>query len=228
MEAHEIAEQIDEHAGGGPAHGHRRHIELGGSGATAAAAAAAAAVSHEWFRRLTGIYVGVVAMLLAITSLGGADATKEMLNANIHAADTYAFYQAKYLRETHYQTAADELETLIGAAPLASPELRAKADRLVKRYRETAAHEESDPAKGNGRKELLAKAQAWEAKRDRAAAQTPNFEYGEALFQIAIVLGSVAIVAASPWLLGVSGVLAAGGVLLTINGYLLLVSLGPG
>jgi len=39
------------------------------------------------------------------------------------------------------------------------------------------------------------------------------------------VLGSVAIVAASPWLVGLSGILAAAAVLLTVNGYFLLVSL---
>jgi hypothetical protein len=206
VEAHEIAEQIDEHAE------HHAH----------------APATHEWFRRLTAIYVGVVAMLLAIASLGGSDATKEMLNANIHASDTYAFYQAKYLRQIHYQSAAEQLDVLAAMAPGASADARAKADQLAARYRDIAAHDESDPAKGNGKKELLAKAQKWEARRDHAAAQTPNFEYAEALFQIAIVLGSVAIVAASPLLVGVSAALAVGGVLLTLNGYLLLVPLPAG
>jgi hypothetical protein len=45
------------------------------------------------------------------------------------------------------------------------------------------------------------------------------------MYQIAIVLGSVAIVASSPWILGFSGVLAVLGTLLTINGYFLLVPL---
>jgi hypothetical protein len=36
----------------------------------------------------------------------------------------------------------------------------------------------------------------------------------------------VAIVAASVWLVGLSGLLALGGILLTLNGYLLLVPLG--
>ena len=204
MEAHEIAEQIHE-----TAEEHHRH----------------AAHTSDWFRRLTGIYVGVVAMLLAIASLGGSAATKDMLNANIHASDTYAFYQAKYLRQIHYQTAAETLEAMAGASADGSPDQHAKAEQLVQKYRDTAAHDESDPAKGNGKKELLAKAQKWEERRDHAAAQTPNFEYAEALFQIAIVLGSVAIVAVSPWLLGISGVLALGGILFTLNGYLLLVPL---
>jgi len=206
VEAHEIAEQINEEA--------ERHAH--------------AAPTHDWFRRLTAIYVGVAAMLLAIAALGGADATKEMLNANIHASDTYAFYQSKYIRQIHYQTAAEQLELLAEGAPGLAPERSAKLAELVKRYRDTAARYESEPATGDGKKELMAKAKEWDAKRDHAAAQTPNFEYAEALLQIAIVLGSVAIVATSPALLGVSGVLAFGGVLLTLNGYLLLVPFGHG
>lgn len=206
MEAHEIAERIHEHSG---AHAHP-------------------APTRDVFRRLAAIYVGVVAMLLAIAALGGADATKEMLNANIHASDTYAFYQSKYIRQIHYQTAAEQLELLAAGAPGLAPDHIAKVDQLVKRYRDTAVRYESEPKTGDGKKELLARAKGWEAARDHAAAQTPNFEYAEAMFQIAIVLGSVAIVAVSPWLLGVSSVLAVFGILLTLNGYLLLVPLGHG
>ena len=97
-------------------------------------------------------------------------------------------------------------------------------------YRDNVARYESEPPKeagkpGEGKKELMAQAKLWEAKRDHAAAQLPNFEYAEAAFQIAIVLGSVAIVAASPALLGLSGVISVFGVLLTLNGFLLLVPL---
>src|SRR5437588_12588841 len=179
------------------------------------------------FRRLTAIYLGVVAMLLAVASLGGAEATKEMLNANIHASDTYAFYQAKNIRQTLYQISAAELELLASGGAI-SGDASPKAAELVKRYRDTVARYESEPATGEGKKELMAKAKEWEHKRDHAAAQLPNFEYAEAGFQIAIVLGSVAIVAASPALLGLSGVLAVCGVLLTLNGYLLVVPLGHG
>jgi DNA-binding NarL/FixJ family response regulator len=202
VEAHEIAEKIHENED----------------------AETHASPAHDGFRRVAAIYVGVVAMLLAIAGLGGAEATKEMLNANIHASDTYAFYQAKSIRQTVYQTSASELELLAGGAAI-SPQDSAKAAELVKKYRDTATRYESDPSTGEGKKELLEKAHEWEHARDHAAAQLPNFEYGEALFQIAIVLGSVAIVAASPWLLGLSGILAVFAVLLTLNGYLLLVPL---
>jgi hypothetical protein len=202
-ESHELAEQLQH----GEGHGH---------------------AGHDWFRRLTGIYLGVVAMLLAIASLGGSEATKEMLNSNIHASDTYAFYQAKNIRQTSYQIAAEQIDMLGAGLTGLSAEQQSKIQQLSKRYRDTAARYDSEPATGEGKKELMAKAKQWEKKRDHAASEIPNFEYAEALYQIAIVLGSVAIVAASPWLLGLSGVLATLGLLLTLNGYLLLVPLPHG
>src|SRR5436853_521071 len=122
------------------------------------------------FRRLTAIYLGVIAMLLAVASLGGAEATKEMLNANIHASDTYAFYQAKYIRQTGYEIAAEEIELLAAGSPGLPQAQIDKTQQLVKRYRDTAARYESEPATGNGKKELLAKAKEWEERRDHAAA----------------------------------------------------------
>lgn len=203
MEAHEIAEQINEHS---EDHAHT-------------------AATHDWFRRITAIYVGVTAMLLAIATLAGAEATKEMLNSNIHASDTYAFYQAKSIRQTLYQTSAAEIELLTAGAAALSETDKAKAAELIKRYRDNVARYESEPETKEGKKELMARAKDWDAKRDHAAAKIPNFEYAEAAFQIAIVLGSVAIVAASPALLGLSGLISVFGVLLTLNGFLLLVPL---
>jgi hypothetical protein len=164
-------------------------------------------------------------MLLAITALGGAHATKTIVNSNIQASDTYGFYQARNIRQTAYQIAAEQLEAELLAQPAMPEAAKAKLEQMVKRYRERVDRYESDPSTGEGKKELLAKAKGLEATRDHAAAQDPNFDYAEALFQIAIVLGSVSIVAASRPLVNLSGVLAIAGTLLMINGYFLLVHL---
>jgi hypothetical protein len=177
------------------------------------------------FRRMTGIYLGIVAMLLAITSLGGSNASKVMTNANIQASDTYGFYQAKYARQTTYRVAADQLEAQLAVSPAMPQPAKAAIEDRIKRWRDTAQRYESDPAGGQGKEQLLARAKDWEAKRDRAAERDPNFDFAEALFQIAIVLGSVSIVAASRPLLKLSGVLAILAALLMVNGYLLLVHL---
>src|SRR6267378_2609664 len=153
VEAHEIGERIHEPEGAHAATPHH----------------------HDAFRRIAAVYLGVVAMLLAIAALGGNEAGKEMLNANIHASDTYSFYQAKNIRQTLYQTSAAELELLAGGGTAISPNDSGKAAELIKRYRENVARYESEPATGEGKKELMAKAKEWEHKRDHAAAQLPNF-----------------------------------------------------
>jgi hypothetical protein len=177
------------------------------------------------FRKLTGIYLGIVAMLLAITTLGGSNATKVMLNANIQASDIYGFYQSKYARQTSYRLVTDQLEALVTANPAMPEPEKAKIEDKIKRWRATAERYESDPQSGQGKQELLAKAKSWELKRDRAAERDPNFDFAEALFQIAIVLGSVSIVAASRPLVRLSGILAVLATVLMLNGYFLLVQL---
>jgi len=177
------------------------------------------------FRKLTAIFIGFLAMLLAITSLGGSNAMKETINANITASDTYSFYQARNVRQTSLALAADAMESLLATRPdlpdAAAEPIRKKIDS----YRNTVKRYESDPSTGSGKKELMEKAQGFEHRRDEAQRRDLSFEYAEALLQIAIVLGSVAIAAASRLLLGGSIVLAALGVLLSVNGFFLLVEL---
>jgi hypothetical protein len=164
-------------------------------------------------------------MLLAITSLGGANATKMMLNANIQASDIYGFYQSKYARQTSYRLSADQLDVQLAANPDMPDATKARIENQIKHWRAVADRYETDPASGQGKRELLARARVWEAKRDRAARRDPNFDFAEALFQIAIVLGSVSIVAVSRPLVHLSGALAMVATLLMINGYFLLVEL---
>ena len=183
------------------------------------------AAADATFRKFTGIYLGIVAMLLAITALGGSNATKTMLSANIQASDTYGYYQAKNIRQTVYQLTAEQLDSELLALPEMPAAARTTIEDRIKRYRERVDRYESDPSTGDGKKELLAKAKEFEARRDHAAERDPNFDFAEALFQIAIVLGSVSIVAASRPLVHLSGILAVAGTLLMINGYFLLVHL---
>jgi Domain of unknown function (DUF4337) len=202
VEATEIAEKI---------HGEEREVH--------------SAKADANFRKFTGIYLGIIAMLLAITALGGSNATKTMLNANIQASDIYGYYQAKNIRQTVYQLTAEQLDSELLALPDMPESARTKIQERIKRYRERVDRYETDPPTGEGKKELLAKAKEFEAARERAAERDPNFDFAEALFQIAIVLGSVSIVAASRPLVHLSGILAIAGTLLMINGYFLLVHL---
>jgi hypothetical protein len=192
--------------------------------------------ADERFRRRAALGIGVLAMLLAIAGLGGENATKEMINANILASDTWAFYQAKSVRQTSNQLAADELELLLASFGNLSSEARGQFQQRIERYKATVARYESEPdpadptnpLKGEGKTELSARALDYEARREHAQQQDPNFDYSQALFQIAIVLSSVSIVAAARPLLWLGMGLGTLATLLMLNGFLLLVDLPIG
>ena len=57
------------------------------------------------------------------------------------------------------------------------------------------ARYESEPDKGEGKKELLAKAQGYEKARDDASKHTPWLTFASMAFQLAIVLLSASILA---------------------------------
>ena len=189
----------------------------------------AEAEAAERFRNTAAMVIAIMAMLLAIGSLGGGNATDDMVYGNIKASDTWAFYQAKNVRQTQYKIAADRLETELTNPSLAAPE-RAAMEAQLRKYRETVARYDDEPdakapndsTKGEGKKQLAVQARGYEAIRDRASDQDGNFDYSEVFLQLAIVLGSVAILATSRWVLTMSMVLGAIGAVLMINGYLLL------
>jgi hypothetical protein len=186
------------------------------------------------FDERVALTIAVMALLLAITSLGGGNAAEDIMNHNIHASDTWAFYQAKSIRQTSNKLAADALETelQINGGSL-TPEARAGIERRIDEYRKTVERYEDEPDKGDpqnpikgeGRKQLSARARDFEAQRDRAQKQDPNFDFSEALFQIAIVLASVAILANSRMILKVSLFAGALATFLMLNGYFLFLDL---
>lgn len=177
------------------------------------------------FRSRTAIIIAVMAMLLAITSMGGGNATKDAMSNNIQASDTWAFYQAKTIRKTNTELAADALETQLATAQNVSPEQRQKIEEKIAQYRQTAARYDNEPSTGDGRKQLEDRAKQFEAARDRAVRQDPNFDFSEALFQIAIVLSSVAILATSRKILYVALVAGALAFVLMLNGFFLFFNL---
>jgi hypothetical protein len=181
----------------------------------------------DQFKQRAAIVIAFFAMCLAITSLGGSNAAKEAFNNNILASNFYSFFQAKNIRQTSYQLAGDELELAWLRNPALPAESRKALQDKLNFYRETVKRYESEPDTREGKKELLERARQHEELRDRALKQDPYFDYAEALLQIAIVLISVAIVANLLWLSYLGGALGLVGLLLSLNGFLLLVEV-PG
>jgi hypothetical protein len=159
----------------------------------------------ERFRRSVALWVAVVAVMLAITSMAREQAANRVLNANIHASDTYNFFQAKNIRQTSNQIAADELGTLL-VIQIPSEPLKSELERRLAGYVANVARYESEPETGEGKRELLETAQHYESEREKAEESLHSLHYSSTLFQVAIVLGSVAILALSRPVVIASGV----------------------
>jgi hypothetical protein len=170
-----------------------------------------------------GVYIGVLAVLLAICSVGGGNATKDATRANIDAANTWAFFQAKNIRRSAIQMSADELDLLLASQPNMPADAKAKFAAKIKEYREQIQKLTSDPVRNEGLDELFVKGKAFEVERNTALQRDPYFDWSQALLQIAIVLASVHLIIGNFLLLGLSGGLGVLGVLLMLNGFTLLV-----
>lgn len=186
-----------------------------------------AGAETDRFKQRAAVMIAAFAMVLAICGLGGSNAGKEALNNNVAASNYFSFYQAKNLRQAALGLAVDEAE-LVWMTDPATPDAAKQAIReKVARYKATIGRYESEPDTREGKKELLVRAKEHEDKRDHALKQDPYFDYAEALLQIAIVLTSVAIVANLAWLAYFGAAIGIVGLLLTINGFWLLVEI-PG
>jgi Domain of unknown function (DUF4337) len=174
------------------------------------------------FKSRCALLVSVLAMVLALASLGGSNASKEATMHNILAANAYAFYQAKNIRQTSYKLAADDFQIMLANEKI-SPAVRELLDSKLQAYKKNIDRYESEPDTKEGKKELMQQAKEHEHERDLALKRDPWFDYAEALLQIAIVLTSVALITSVRMLLGVSMTLGALGVFCTLNGYLLFV-----
>ena len=176
-------------------------------------------VRDKTFSRRVALTTAVYAVILAIASLGGSNAMKEMLLAQQEASNQWAYYQGKVIREHLNRGNKLLLETqLAEPSTLKGPE-RAKFEELARRFADEEKRMNVD------KKEIEPKAKAAEADRDRNQAKDPYFDYAEVLLQISIVCSSISILSGSRPMFGFSTVLAFLGTLLTINGFTLLVRL---
>jgi hypothetical protein len=142
--------------------------------------------------RRIGLLIAVLAALLALTEAGGKSAQTEALNANVQASDLWAFFQAKTIRQTVLQTAAESAS--IGLSGNLAPEARAATQNQIDQWNATVARYESDPKTNEGRKELTERAHNAEEERDRKLGAYHLFELGSAAAQLAIVLASAAVI----------------------------------
>jgi hypothetical protein len=162
----------------------------------------------QYFNRRIALLIAVLALFLSFSETLGKSAQTEAIDANVKSSDSWAFFQAKDIRRTTLNTAADQ--TTLLAANVADPTAKAAIDKQIEAWRATAARYESDPKTGEGRKELAERARQQEEDRELALAKYHHYELASAAFQVGIVLASATVITgivALAWLGGALGLL---------------------
>lgn len=166
------------------------------------------------FSKRVALTTALFAVVLAITSLGGNNAMKELLLTQQQASDQWAYYQSKVMREHLYR-----VETLKAQQALAG-DVTGKARAMLGENARLFGAEERRYE--NEKKEIENKALQLQQQRDVAQSRDPYFDYAEVLLQIAIVLASISILSGSRPVLVISVASAVLGSILCFNGFFLL------
>src|SRR4029077_4219768 len=63
----------------------------------------------QYFNQRTALLIAVLALFLSFSETFGKSAQTEAISANVEASDLWAFFQAKSVRLTQVNTAAEEM-----------------------------------------------------------------------------------------------------------------------
>ena len=169
------------------------------------------------FTKRVALTTAVYAVMLAITSLGGNNAMKEMILAQQQSSDQWAFYQSKVMREHLYRTQKIQMETgLIERGKSMTPEVRKHYEEQIKKIGEEEERFKKEKLP------IEREAKKLESEREINRSKDPYFDYAEVLLQISIVLASISILSSSHAVFVFSLVSAVLGGILSLNGYLLV------
>jgi hypothetical protein len=177
-------------------------------------------IRGKTFTKRVALTTAIFAVLLAITSLGGNNAMKEMLLSQQQASDQWAFYQSKAQREHLYKTNARRIEAdLVERGAGMKPEAKKHYEAMLKDMRA------EEKRYGEEKNKIEEEAKHLEAERDKSLNKDHYFDYAEVLLQISIVMASISILAVSRQLFYFAIVSASLGTILMLNGYLLIFKL---
>jgi hypothetical protein len=166
--------------------------------------------------RKIALLIAVIALCLALSETLGKGAQTESISKNVEASNLWAFFQAKSIRHTVVQTAAEQGKLALGST--GDDAAKAALQKQIDDWQKTAERYRSDTKSLEGQAELSERAKHAEEERDLATAKYHHYELASAAFQIGIVLASATIITGMVVLAWISGLLAIAGIGMTALG----------
>ena len=160
--------------------------------------------------RSIALLIAIIALCLAFSETLGKGAQTETIAKNVEASNLWAFFQAKSIRRTTVQTAAEQAK--LGLGPAVDDATKAAVQKQIDDWQKTAARYRSEPETKEGTEQLSERAKEAEEERDLSEAKYHHYELASAAFQIGIVLASATIITGIVALAYISGLLTLVGI----------------
>jgi acyl-coenzyme A synthetase/AMP-(fatty) acid ligase len=165
------------------------------------------------------LIIAILALFLALAETGAKKADHLSTEQNIQASDLFNFYQAKKVRSTIAETAAQALEAT--ASTVADEKAHAAVEKQIADWKAKIANFEKDTKNPDDSLDRIQeRAKAASESRELSNRKLEHFEYAGGALQIAIVLASASIITAMPILAWIAGLLGVIGAILMAFGYL--------
>ena len=164
--------------------------------------------SHS--NKRVALMIAIIVLFLALSETLGKSAQTAGIGYNVEASNLWAFFQAKTIRRTLVETAAQEMKVSVGGQT--DEAVKAAMTKQIDDWVKTGARYRSEPETREGSVELMARAKEAEHNRDVALEKYHNYEFASAAFQIGIVLCSAAIITGTMILSWIAGALTLVGI----------------
>ena len=139
------------------------------------------------------LIIAILALFLALAEAGAKNAEHRSTEQNIEASDLYNFYQAKKIRSTVVETAAQSMEAM--GQSISEEKAKAAVEKQIGDWKAAVARSEKDPKNPQDSMEaILERAKVATEGRELSNRKLEHFEYASGALQIAIVLASAAII----------------------------------
>ena len=171
----------------------------------------------ESINKKVALLIAVIALFLAFSETLGKSAQTAGIGYNVEASNLWAFFQAKTIRRTLVETAAQEMTVAVTGET--NEQAKAARAKQIDFWQKTAQRYRSEPDTREGSVELMARAKEAEEKRDAALARYHQYEVASAAYQIGIVLASAAVITGMIVLAYLAGVLGLVGLAFTGVGF---------
>ena len=139
------------------------------------------------------LIIAILALFLALAEAGAKNAEHLSTEQNIEASDLYNFYQAKKIRSTVVETAAQSMEAM--GQSVTDEKTKGVIEKQIGDWKAAVAKAEKDPkAPQDSMDAILERAKVATEGRELSNRKLEHFEYASGALQIAIVLASAAII----------------------------------